>query len=80
MIRSNEIVLGKDEKTVEVGAGLTWITVCQYLVPKGLNVVGGRINSVGLAGFTLGGGQRYSAFAPSCCIPFILHWHAVGYS
>jgi FAD/FMN-containing dehydrogenase len=63
MIRFNEIVLSKDEKTVEVGAGLTWTSVYRYLVPKGLNVVGGRINDVGLAGFTLGGDQRYSAFA-----------------
>ena len=63
MIRFNEVVLSKDEKTVEVGAGLTWTTVYQYIVPKGLNVVGGRLHDVGLAGFTLGGGQRYSAFA-----------------
>jgi hypothetical protein len=40
MIRFNEIVLSKDEKTVEVGAGLTWTSVHQYLVPKDLNVVG----------------------------------------
>jgi len=74
MIRFNEIVLSKGEKTVEVGAGLTWTSVYQYLVPKGLNVVGGRINGVGLAGFTLGGGQRYSAFAfivPYSNSPFI---------
>jgi FAD binding domain len=40
MIRFNEIVLSKDEKTVKVGAGLTWTSVHQYLVPKDLNVVG----------------------------------------
>ena len=33
-----------------------------YLVPRGLNVVGGRLDGVGVGGFTLGGGQRYSAF------------------
>jgi FAD binding domain len=62
MVRFNEIVLSKDEKTVEAGAGLTWTSVYQYLVPKGLNVVGARLDDVGLAGFTLGGGQRYLAF------------------
>jgi len=74
MIRFNEIVLSADEKTVGVGAGLTWTSVYQYLVPKGLNVVGGRIDGVGLAGFTLGGGQRYSALAyvvPHPNSPFI---------
>ena len=56
MTRFNEIVIHKESGTVDVGAGLTWTEVYKHLVPKGLNVVGGRLNGVGLGGFTLGGG------------------------
>jgi FAD/FMN-containing dehydrogenase len=59
MTRFNEIVIHKDNQTVEIGAGLTWTDVYTYLVPKGLNVVGGRLNGVGVAGLTLGGGEYY---------------------
>jgi hypothetical protein len=64
MTRFNHIVINKDSRTVEVGAGLTWTDVYAYLVPKGLNVVGGRINGVGIAGLTLGGGECHSRFWP----------------
>jgi FAD/FMN-containing dehydrogenase len=60
MTRFNEIVIRKDNKTVEIGAGLTWTDVYTYLIPKGFNVVGGRLNGVGVAGLTLGGGEYYS--------------------
>ena len=59
MTRFNDIVIRKDNKTVEIGAGLTWTDVYKYLSPKGLNVVGGRVNGVGVAGLTLGGGEYY---------------------
>jgi hypothetical protein len=62
MTRFNKISINEKEGTVDFGAGLTWTSVYSYLVPKGLNVVGGRLNGVGVAGFTLGGGQCYSAF------------------
>jgi FAD/FMN-containing dehydrogenase len=57
MTRFNDIVVCNDSQTVEIGAGLTWTDVYAYLVPKGVNVVGGRLNGVGVAGFTLGGGE-----------------------
>ena len=60
MTRFNEIVIREDNKTVEIGAGITWTDVYAYLVPKGFNVVGGRLNGVGVAGLTLGGGEYYS--------------------
>jgi FAD/FMN-containing dehydrogenase len=60
MTRFNEIVIRKDNQTVEIGAGLTWTDVYRYLVPKGFNVVGGRLDGVGVAGLTLGGGEYYS--------------------
>ena len=55
-----DIVLNEEEGTVEIGAGLTWKDVYSYLVPRGLNVVGGRIDGVGVGGFTLGGGKQSS--------------------
>jgi len=36
-----------------------WPEVYSYLVPKGLTVVGGRIENVGVSGFTLGGGYSW---------------------
>ena len=57
MTRFNDIAIRKDSRSVEIGAGLTWTDVYEYLVPKGLNVVGGRMNAVGVAGFALGGGE-----------------------
>jgi FAD/FMN-containing dehydrogenase len=64
MTRFNDIVISKDSRTVEIGAGLTWTDVYRYLIPKGLNVVGGRIDGVGVAGLTLGGGTCHSLSGP----------------
>jgi len=36
-----------------------WPEVYSYLVPKGLTVVGGRGGSIGVSGFTLGGGYSW---------------------
>ena len=57
MTRFNDIVIRNDSRAVEIGAGLTWADVYAYLIPKGLNVVGARMNGVGVGGFTLGGGE-----------------------
>ena len=42
--------------TVTVGAGLTWDYVYAALNGSGVNVVGGRVTGVGVAGLALGGG------------------------
>jgi hypothetical protein len=60
MIRFNNIIIHENLETVEIGAGLTWTDVYAYLVPKGINVVGGRLGAVGVAGYTLGGGNVVS--------------------
>jgi hypothetical protein len=60
MTRFNEIVIRKDNQSVEIGAELTWTNVYTYLVPKGFNVVGGRLNGIGVAGLTVGGGEYNS--------------------
>ena len=57
MSRFNETKLDLTSGTVEVGAGLTWDQVYEVLEPTGLNVVGGRVYGIGVAGLTLGGGE-----------------------
>jgi len=59
MTRFSDIVLNEEEGTVEIGAGLTWTDVYSYLTPRGLTVVGGRIDGVGVSGLTLGGGYSW---------------------
>lgn len=59
MTRFNDIVIDMDSETVEIGAGLTWTDVYAYLVPRGVNAVGGRLHGVGVAGFLLGGGYSW---------------------
>jgi hypothetical protein len=57
MVRFNETSVNFTPGTVEVGPGLTWDQVYALLEPTGVNVVGGRIPGVGVAGLTLGGGE-----------------------
>jgi hypothetical protein len=58
MTRFNETKVDIAAATVEVGAGLTWGQVYSELEPYGVNVVGGRLPRVGVAGTTLGGGKH----------------------
>ena len=76
MARFKDIVLDEEEGTVEIGAGLTWTEVYSYLVPKGLNVVGGRVDGVGVGGFTLGGG-RYPSSLPCMHLDVIPAWQDI---
>lgn len=57
MSRFSEINYDPSTQTVEVGAGLVFDDVYAALEPHGVNVVGGRVNGIGIAGFTLGGGM-----------------------
>ncbi|KAH9988273.1 hypothetical protein BJV74DRAFT_796325 [Russula compacta] len=59
MTRFKEIVIDEDSGTIHIGAGLTWTDVYAYLTPKNFSVVGGRLNGVGVAGLTLGGGYSW---------------------
>ncbi|KZV64574.1 FAD-binding domain-containing protein [Peniophora sp. CONT] len=59
MSRFSNVTLSADKSTVEVGAGLIWDDVYSALEDSGVNVVGGRVPGVGVAGFTLGGGYSW---------------------
>ena len=70
MSRFNETKVDSTSGTVEVGAGLTWDKVYEALGPTGVNVVGGRVSSVGVAGETLGGGECLSPSESSGSISY----------
>lgn len=38
---------------------MIWDDVYSYLEPRGVNVLGGRVTGVGVAGFILGGGYSW---------------------
>ena len=57
MSRFNETMVNLSSGTVEVGPGLIWDQVYEILESTGVNVVGGRLPGVGVAGLTLGGGE-----------------------
>jgi len=57
MKRFNKVKVNKAANTVEIGAGLLWDDVYRALDGTGLNVLGGRVSGVGVAGFILGGGE-----------------------
>ncbi|KAI0303852.1 hypothetical protein BC826DRAFT_1100810 [Russula brevipes] len=59
MSRFNHTKVNVAEETVEIGAGLTWDQVYVALNSTGVNVVGGRVPGVGVAGLTLGGGYSF---------------------
>lgn len=57
MYRFSEVNYDATTQMVDIGAGLIWDDVYAALEPHGVNVVGGRVTGVGVAGFTLGGGE-----------------------
>jgi FAD/FMN-containing dehydrogenase len=57
MSRFSEMDHDSFSNTANIGAGLTWDDVYAALVPHGVNVLGGRVPGVGVAGLTLGGGN-----------------------
>ena len=57
MTRFSDVVYDPTAQTVTIGAGLVWDNVYAALDSHGVNVVGGRVPGVGVAGFTLGGGM-----------------------
>ncbi|KAI5791973.1 hypothetical protein EDC01DRAFT_706766 [Geopyxis carbonaria] len=54
-----EITLSTDKATARIGPGNRWVDVYTALDPSGVQVVGGRIPSVGVGGLILGGGLSF---------------------
>ncbi|RPD60650.1 FAD-binding domain-containing protein [Lentinus tigrinus ALCF2SS1-7] len=59
MTKFSDVTYNADSNTADVGAGLVWDDVYAALEPYAVNVVGGRVSGVGVAGFTLGGGYSW---------------------
>ncbi|KAF8188711.1 FAD dependent oxidoreductase [Pholiota molesta] len=59
MYRFSAINYDVSSQTVEIGPGLIWDEVYAALEPYNVNVVGGRVTGVGVAGFILGGGYSW---------------------
>ncbi|KAH7904380.1 FAD-binding domain-containing protein [Hygrophoropsis aurantiaca] len=59
MYRFSQVSYNSTSQTASIGAGLIWDDVYSALEPYGVNVVGGRVTGVGVAGFTLGGGYSW---------------------
>ncbi|KAL0071222.1 hypothetical protein AAF712_001788 [Marasmius tenuissimus] len=59
MYRFSEVTYNADTQTAVIGAGLSWDEVYASLVPQNVNVVGGRLPGVGVAGYSLGGGYSW---------------------
>ncbi|KAF9038019.1 FAD-binding domain-containing protein [Panaeolus papilionaceus] len=59
LYRFSQVNYNAATQTAEVGAGLIWDDVYAALEPYNVNVVGGRVPGVGVAGFALGGGYSW---------------------
>ncbi|XHG07911.1 hypothetical protein AWENTII_011042 [Aspergillus wentii] len=55
----NQLEIGPDNATVNVGPGNVWTDVYKYLEPYGKSVVGGRLGVVGVPGYIIGGGVSF---------------------
>lgn len=56
MRQFKDLKLSEDKSYIDVGPGLTWYEVYRILDGTGVQVVGGRTQSVGVGGFLAGGG------------------------
>ncbi|KAH8981552.1 FAD-binding domain-containing protein [Lactarius deliciosus] len=61
MTRFNNIELNNTTGTVDAGSGVTWDQAYAALESSGLNIIGGRIPTVGISGLTLGGGYAFTS-------------------
>ncbi|KAL0573769.1 hypothetical protein V5O48_008184 [Marasmius crinis-equi] len=59
MSRFNQVTYDTQSQTAVIGAGLIWDDVYEALAPHNVNVLGGRVSGVGVAGFLLGGGYSW---------------------
>ncbi len=55
----NQIALNAPAQRVRVGAGMEWGTLLKHTQPHGLVAPAGQVSSVGVVGYTLGGGTGW---------------------
>ncbi|KAH9013689.1 FAD-binding domain-containing protein [Lactarius hengduanensis] len=61
MTRFSSVELNNATGTVDAGSGVTWDQAFAALDSSGLNIIGGRKPTVGVAGLTLGGGYGFTS-------------------
>ncbi|PBK85362.1 hypothetical protein ARMGADRAFT_562708 [Armillaria gallica] len=59
MTRFKDITYDLKTQTAVIGAGNIWDDVYEALNARGVNILGGRVSQIGVAGFTLGGGYSW---------------------
>ncbi len=67
MTRFNKVTYNAQAGTADIQTGLIWDDVYAALAPYEVNVVGGRVTGVGVAGFMLGGGKFVDTFHMTLC-------------
>lgn len=55
----NQVVYHDDDKTADIGPGLSWEDAQKGLDGTGRTIVGGRMGGVGIGGYMLGGGLSF---------------------
>ena len=80
MSRFSEVIYDASSSTARIGTGLIWDDVYAVLQEDGVNVVGGRVPGVGVAGFTLGGGQSAVSRIYLKCTDHVCTSWFTGYS
>jgi len=69
--RMSSVDVDPERRTAKVGAGVRWADVIEAAAPHGLTGVSGSSSSVGVVGYSLGGGMgslsRHTASVPTTC-------------
>ncbi|KAH7371880.1 hypothetical protein BKA64DRAFT_268686 [Cadophora sp. MPI-SDFR-AT-0126] len=65
------------EKVAKIGSGARWAEVYAKMDPMGLTVPGGRVDSVGVGGFLLGGGLSIFAHTTGFACNYVLQYEVV---
>ncbi|PVH79582.1 FAD-binding domain-containing protein [Cadophora sp. DSE1049] len=67
----------RHEKVAKIGSGARWAEVYAKMDPLGLTVPGGRVDSVGVGGFLLGGGLSIFAHTTGFACNYVLQYEVV---
>lgn len=67
----------RTEKVAKLGPGARWIDVYRVLDPLALTVPGGRVDSVGVGGYLIGGGLSFFAHTVGFACNSVLQYELV---